>query len=226
MTQLKLIQERPNPQAITFVLEKDIMGPLSKVSISRADTALLQYSPLAQVLYQVSKMLTRVDFFIDDDKNTRISLSRPLMPWEPVNIEKTRNLLTDFAKTGQQFLLPEAIAQNLETKKAYEPEGPIQTLVAKVFRAQVNPIVEKDGGAMELTNIELRNDGSIYADVLIAGACSGCKSASSHTLQGAMNGIIDAINMKKAEHPDIPLVQSLSFKEIRSENVQRMILSR
>lgn len=226
MTQLKLIQERPNPQAITFVLEKDIMGDLSKVSIPRSDAALTQYSPLAQMIYQLSKSTTRVDFFLDAEKHTRITLSRALMPWEPKHIEITTKLLSDFEKTGQQYLLPEALMQNMKTTKAYKPEGPIQKLIANVFQQQVNPRLAQDGGTMELTNVELNNDGTVYADVVLAGACGGCSMSGTHTLKNATISINQAINQNKALYPDNAALQSLAFKEIRAEKVDRLILAR
>lgn len=227
-------QGNPNSNVATFEIDADLLGAYEKVIIPRNST-LLAYSPLTQAIFDKAKGVLRVDMSLRDGKThvalaTKMINDQPLMQWTPESIARTQAFIAQFLEANA-LLLTDALAANVTPQPRFAPQdgaiGQIQGLVQNAFNDVVNPILARDGGAMELLNISvIPKTGKIGANVALIGACNGCDSAATQTLTNATQAIQKVLEAVKAKSPNNPALQTLTFTGIGIQEIEDVVLAR
>ena len=229
MPNIKYVPETPNPKVAIFEIGADLLHPnFSKVVIAKG-SKLVDFSPLAQQIYSRGTDLTRIDFFHSGENQTTISYSRKALAWDERQIVVIKNFQEEFFRRNEPALMVQALAQNVQAHAPFNHGNhPVKSLVQRSFVAQVNPVLAKDNGAMELMGVEVRADGQIFADVTMIGACNGCDSSTMSTLRGATKRINEVLDALKGDerYKANPNVQALKFMEIRTIEMPDLVLSR
>lgn len=221
MSYIKLVEDNPNPKVATFEIGVDLLGPFSKLVIP-ATGKLKDYSPLAQSLFIGD--VTRVDLASRDGK-TYITLSRKLMNWSNEEKQRAIQKIGDFFSKQVPAIHVEAIAQNIAFQRPLQANNPVKKLVQNTFNSIVNPILAKDGGAMELLNIEIKPNGEVSADVALVGSCNGCSDAETQTLAGATDTIRRVLEEAKKQNETNAFLQQLSFSGISVKEIPELVFT-
>lgn len=222
MTRVEIVEGNPNPKAVTYKVDRDLMGPFSKIVFPKGGP-LINYSPFVYGMYQRGGAVARIDL-VAAENATLITLAR-MIPWDDTNRNKGREIVEEFFTTGHPFLYEEALTRDFTAHKPFKPQGAIGNFVTDTFVKAVNPELAKDGGAIELIGIEVQPTGEIYADVVMIGSCNGCSAATTSTLKNAGTKIGEVLDVLK-KRTDNPDAQKLTFKEIRINEIPNLIFSR
>lgn len=223
--QVKVVNENPNAKVVTLEANQDFLGLYAKITIPRG-SRLIEYSPFAQMVFEHGKDVNRIDFFAKDGK-TYISIARKFIDWTDASKESARKITANFLATGKPIIYVEAINNNFTSHVAFQHGGhPVKKLVQTTFHEQVNPLLAKDGGAMELLNVEVKPTGEISSDVALLGSCNGCTSAQDTTLQAAVERIRLVLDTVKEQHTNNPAIKALKFTGIKVSTMEEIILSK
>ncbi len=225
MRNVKAIKDHPSAKVLTLEIDQDLLGHYAKIAIPRG-SRITDYSPFAKVLFERGKDVNRVDFFAKDG-NTCISIARKFMGWDEKSAAAATALTEKFLATNHPVIYLEALSTNFTSHAAFDHGGhPVKKLVQKTFLEQVNPMLAKDGGAMELLRVEMKPTGEISSDVALLGSCNSCTSAHDTTLRLAADRIRQVLEIVKKQYADNPSIAALKFTGIRISNMEEIILSR
>jgi Fe-S cluster biogenesis protein NfuA len=225
MVSISSVKDNPNAKVATFEIGADYLGDFSKIIIpSQGD--LVAYCPLAQTIFPKSKDITRIDLAARDG-NTYITIARKFLDWKEEEIQNAQTHLESFFASNIEPVYLEALARDFAAAEPLETSNPVKSLVQQAFLDQVNPILAKDGGAMELVGVTLKEDtGEITADVALMGSCNGCGQAETATLEGATNKIREVLDAAKAQHTDNQDIQKLHFQGINIFEAPEVIVAK
>lgn len=225
MRKVEVVTGHPSSKVLTLKIEHDSLGHYEKIAIPRS-SALVAHSPFAQVLFGRGKDVNRVDFFAKDG-HTFVSIARKLMAWDDVSSAAAKAVTESFLTSRHKIIYINALDTNFKTHPAFNPGGnPVKKLVQTTFIQQVNPLLAKDGGAMELLDVEIKPTGEISSSVALLGSCNGCTSAEDTTLQAAAERIKLVLEAIKKNNPSNQSIAALNFTGINIRNMDEIILSK
>lgn len=223
MPNITIIKANPNPKSAILSVDADLLGSYSRVIIPKKSD-IRQFSPLAEMIFNLSQTVVRIDFSFQEGA-TVISVARKPLDFKPEEVEALSRRISEFFESGQKAILLEALA-GVEARKPFEPKNPVEKLVVGSFNAHVNPITIRDGGSIEVLKVNIAPDGKICTDVALIGQCNGCGSAITDTLGGAKNAITAEFNILKERHASNPNVQKLQFEDITPVELPSLVFIR
>ncbi len=200
---LTIIQDNPNPKALTIDLGVRDLGAISKLVLPRPkpETAATidpaAISPLAGAIFDAVKLANRVDLIRrEEDGHILLTVTNMLTDWDHATFKKPRarllKTIEDALNSGRtDLLINETEAQRrLPMLDFYDASrNQLTRTISRTFHDAVLPTLKKDGGALELRHIEVGGDGGITLQVLMLGSCSTCTSAETVTLKNAEEAI-------------------------------------
>ncbi len=237
MTTAKSYEGHPNPQAATYEIDADLLGPFQKIIVSKTGE-LKKYCPLAETLFGKKGVLqlamaSRIDIIARDGKTYVGVTTSKLAQWDDDTRSSVERVINDFLSKSTPAVLTQALqkditAEKIELRKPFEPSGEdafYQSIVTETFNDHVRPILKEDGGDMEVLAIEIKN-GKIDVDVGLVGSCNDCPVAKTGTLQGAKHKLEQMLVDIKAEFANDKKLQTLSVGEITIEPLREAVFAR
>jgi Fe-S cluster biogenesis protein NfuA len=217
----------PNPKAVTFEIDADVLGLFDKIVFTKGGTT-QQYSPLARAIFTANNDgrggdTASIDLFHREGK-TYVTLNRKLMDWTPESRTAAKDFIARFVNGREAAVHVQALAENVTALPKFTPPTPFHSWLAEEFSKSVTPALAKDGGAMELLDIAVREDTmAVSFDVAMIGSCTSCISGKTKTVSDALEVMSLLIEGQKLKGT---LPPSMHVTDIHVRDVQDVVLKR
>ncbi|MCH7504145.1 NifU family protein [PVC group bacterium] len=168
------VQNTPNPNALKFIVNRDVIKSGEKASFGGPDEA--EGIVIIQKLFEIPNV-TQVHFF----ENVISVTQDGQQDWDVVSEEIKKVILEHIVAHDPNFI------EKLSTfvpKVDREPKSPEFAKIDEILDRTVRPYLQGDGGDLELISYE-----NHILKVLYQGACGSCPSSTAGTLQ-AIQGIL------------------------------------
>ena len=94
-------------------------------------------------------------------------------------------------------------------------------LTKKTFDQAVTPVLETDGGAIEIEGLDVNfQTGDMVVKTILVASCFGCGGQET-TLENAFNGLGLALDGVKNGNPTAEVIQRLNYRQITARDAPR-----
>lgn len=225
------IEDGPNESAISYRIDgRSFMGGLGAVVLSHNSRGLDQISPLVNSLFSNIRDLANLTMVAKPDGDL-ITLTGPANKWadDLTALMESERILKEEISAGRPLLNEAAVRENLDVlpvynaetaASPYEPDSPPDRLFRKLvgltkttFDKAVTPVLETDGGAIEIEGLEVDfGTGEITPRAVLVAQCFGCDGQEG-TLKNAFEALGLALEgIKQGNSADV--IQKLYYRPI------------
>lgn len=149
------------------------------------------------------------------------------LPWKPDDAQKAAIFLQEYLEAGHPVIDRQEIEKHLAARPKFDPgeDAYLQT-ISKVFRNALNEKLEEDGGAIEITGVNVdQASGEIKINTLMLGSCSQC-GGESKTLDLAKQMLEYTFDSLREKHPDNQLLQKVHVGQFVKEEAKQGFIMR
>ncbi|MCI5060991.1 MAG: hypothetical protein MRY79_07965 [Alphaproteobacteria bacterium] len=236
---IELIEENPNKSALTFKVENmQLLGEFQTVLLSRNTQNLDNISPTAARLFKQLRELSTIQI-TEQGQDSLVTLSGTEKGWiDPaMSAFEAQDILEQEISLRAKFMdeanvtsssgftviesftpakLANPFEQNPDKGQAIVFNN-LANVTNGIFQKSIAPILERDGGSMEISSFHIDfNKKEILVDTISIASCYGC-AAQGNTSTAAEKSLNTALATMQAKFKDAKDLQGLKYK-VRSSD--------